>query len=641
MDMFRTFASFLVAILLSWAGLAMQPHQADATSASSIEKEDTQTFLLQFAHAAANLSVDRYRLLVEELEEHHPDTPYYDDLLKLLTKSKNTTHRIEIKFWSNSWLKNNGSQLLFHGTNATREILNTGVLKASTAKCGNWGIFFGRSFSDSYAYSTPYSSNINHTWSMATPSVMVLKKDPSLSFEFGNVGWADIVQQYLLRQPQYDLTNIIAIYFKDEKNAEKIIDEVLHKSHPKIDVYVEDYHPLKTAETLSALKNVLHDHQNQWLQESRFLACYARFFPEIFFAHKHLVDEVLRSLKNIDKRHLYTMLTSAIKAQSDAIFDIVLNHADPEDIVASDYYELTLGEALDDGTIETLRKLLKHISPVLPKAAEKIEKLWSGYALTTTDPEKLGLLAETFSNFPYVQKILLLLQLNQNDVDVDFFTTVLLRSLPIIKKENGKRYALAPMVAEKGKYNLLHIIAQHAPESMSLVNQDSQNVLYYLAQDKNALEYFNDVLAMKPQMLEQRDRHKSTVAHVAAESNNLEALKVIAQKAPHLFSHVDINKSTPLHNAAGSRDDVEAVKLILQSAPDSILLKDRFDWTPIITAANSNNHQVLEYFIKEVPELVKQNLNKTMECIQIHKHKECRVLIQTHFPTAYETFKSE
>lgn len=523
----------ILACMFPAISFAMDTEIPDETALELRDVDAHQHWLLLFAESAANLPSNTYVRLIDTLSKKITPQPYYAELVKALSQSKKTAKGLELKFWDNSFLSKTPPHLLFHGSQATLEILDSGELKGFTAKCGGWGIFFGRNFIDSYSYSKPYSSNIHHTYKKIVSSVLILKKDPYLNFEASNAGLGGTVKQYLLKKERYSLTNLVALFLDDETHLEEIENLLISKSLHNVVVYIDTYHPLKEPAHLSALQSILCTHHNALLKDSFFLACFANFFPAYFFKNDHIANQVLKSLTMIEKHDLHTLLKAATIAKSYSTADTLQRYSDPHNFLAGDTNSL-FATTLEDVELEGLQKNLHYLAPVLPEAARILEQL-ADCLLPILDHKKLSLLATTFKEFPHVQKIVLYALLEQKRLDPTISCTVFLNALPTLKAHNTEENFIATMAAQSGNYELLGIIAQHAPELIACVDRDGKNVLHHLAKKPDAIVIFNDMLAVAPQMIEGIDRFKNSIAHVAVEYNNLEVLKVIVQETPDLI----------------------------------------------------------------------------------------------------------
>lgn len=108
----------------------------------------------------------------------------------------------------------------------------------------------------------------------------------------------------------------------------------------------------------------------------------------------------------------------------------------------------------------------------------------------------------------------------------------------------------------------------------------------------------------KKELLQAKDKERSTALHLACENGNVQTVKLLLENGAQLRDDEDdpLRKEiTPLH-AAASLGHTQVVKTLLEKNSDLALIKDDlYHQTPVHYAVRANDSEILECF-KEILE---------------------------------------
>lgn len=192
-----------------------------------------------------------YGRFITMLKEEGNLNPSIRSLYAIATRSKKYQN-LELNYYLVSYVnQSDNSKILYHGTRSTLEVLDGGQLNAYSASQG-WGVFFGECYFDSYDYATSRSEGTNRTWTKEPiGSVMVLRKQPGITFEEYPYGIMGSRRAYRLSKSNYSLTNLKDIIFLNEADLDKFIafwaqkDAVFQNGLKQVGIYLESYFPLR------------------------------------------------------------------------------------------------------------------------------------------------------------------------------------------------------------------------------------------------------------------------------------------------------------------------------------------------------------------------------------------------------------
>ena len=178
----------------------------------------------------------------------------------------------------------------FHGTRLASAILNSWKLQASKSING-YGIYFGRTFSDSVGYSTVGSSSKAKVGSDEIPAVLVFHKHPDDGLVSKDIKG---IKAYVSKDESYLLDSLQAIYFQpivDSRTRKaqpeptsliflkgfKTLPEEVQNKLKSVELY-DDFNPFFLPEAADEADQVIKKHHEDLRRDVKFLDYLDNFF---------------------------------------------------------------------------------------------------------------------------------------------------------------------------------------------------------------------------------------------------------------------------------------------------------------------------------------------------------------------------
>ncbi|MCA9506843.1 MAG: ankyrin repeat domain-containing protein [Myxococcales bacterium] len=635
---------------------------------SSVQNGDGQEILQSFLNKLeTSYYFNELVKILRARKERAEETPalVFNNLVNILLRPKQISEDVFISFLDDeSVFQRDDSQFGYHGSRAIMDILRSGQLKAETARCKRFGIFFGRSCNVARDYFTDHSSNIHKTWNGdIVRGILVLRKDGKACFEYSNASFGS-VEEYIVRQDSYDLKNLEAILFASQIDAEKFAKSLQEAPNElgryrNVPLFVLDYKPLEEPQIKDDFISTVKSNWLTLMSDGVFAAHLAEKFPSTFFRDQNAAKTLLQGFAQLPEKSRFALLCAAAKSLkgNDVIYSL-FSLVESEDL-------LRLPNKCIDSAFCTaiLAKNLNGIKAVLASIGND-EELKKEAAKTVGNynikklfrnadgaKESLDELTKAFSSFPKAMRTIAYgyLYLGENDSFAQAFEI----AIPAFEKENGACETLLVEAAKRKNFVVMDMVAKRFPVWLLFESSEiNETALYVLAADSKQFDRFSNYVDLLDSELETiedeygdlpdsalkiiKDKYGDvTIAHEAAKHNNTPLIKMIAERAQSLFFMQDHDKSTPLNKAASNSCSLEVVKLIMEHAPNSIQLCNRWQRTPVTTAANHNNAGALRVFCEQAPKTVEKEWEKIMKQINIHNYEECRKVLQEFFPERF------
>ena len=131
----------------------------------------------------------------------------------------------------------------------------------------------------------------------------------------------------------------------------------------------------------------------------------------------------------------------------------------------------------------------------------------------------------------------------------------------------------------------------------------------------------------------QRQDHVSLL-HIEARNGHLDVVKsILIMNANSVNVKGGQNDETPLHFANNSqgRDNIEVVKLLIENGAD-VRAKDKFNFTPLHRAAFTGKYEIVDYLLKNHPELKAELLECLILACRMRQSEVVEVLLKHEAP---------